>query len=1041
MYDEKQIERTLGKLKRMEGTLEPMLFTSVARIDERIVKTDGSYQKPPEDELFTSVPDGTVYEGEGIYCWTKSSFTVPEELAGKKLFFMPHTEAYEGLLFVDGVPYGNFAHKKLRYSHGNHYCDMFTPCAEAGRTYTFAVEYYANHLIVGSQPLTPDPPMKYEITYHPADICVYEPDIAEFYYDLVIADQMAENLDKDSYRRAEIVRALEKVHAIVYYDPACIDRETFIAALKEADSILKEILSHKNAASAPYVGLVGHSHMDTAWLWYRAETEKKCARTYSNQISLMDQYPEYTFIQSSAYHGDMMRRLYPDVFRAMQEKVAEGRYEPNGGVWIECDCNIPAGEYMIRQFLYGQRFTRKYFNYTADCFWLPDTFGYSAALPQIMHGCGIRYFLTTKLSWNDVNEFPYDTFIWEGIDGSRVLTHFNRSHLWPSPENMINSVEKGGFDSVKEREVSNMRLFSYGFGDGGGGPEFGMIEMAERLHDVEGLPRSSFTTVSGFMQQLEKNVQDPSVYSGELYLELHRGTLTNQHQIKRNNRKAEFALHDLEYLLVREAVKNGKDASEEIVRPLMEEFLVNQFHDILPGTGIARTNREARESVGKILKETAGDTKEILEGLSDAKKDTLTLINTLGFDRSDVQYALFGGKYASEGTDGQQVFTDIHGNTMLALSGVSVPSFGSTAVPLTDRAPEETKSPFVISEDLRTLKTPFYDVQFNEKGYIDSLVDREENREIRGEGGYALGTLLFGEEVSLGWDNWDVDIDLEKKLHDSAKLLSRGVVADGPVEIRIRSRYRLSAKSTITQDVVFYAGSRLVRYDNIADWQDDHRFLRAAFDTSIHTDCSREEIQFGYLRRPNNRNTSVEKARFEVSNHKYADLSETRYGVSVLNDCKYGISICGGSMRLSLHKGGCLPDTSGDHGQHEFSYALLPHEGGFGSDTVIHPAYCFNVPEIIAEKNIDLPSFVRTDRSDVLVETVKPLEDTAHAFLLRVYEAEGAHVNTKLSFGIPVSKVYETNMLEENQKEIPAAGNEIALTFRPFEIKSIRVEY
>ncbi|MDD3279061.1 MAG: glycoside hydrolase family 38 C-terminal domain-containing protein [Lachnospiraceae bacterium] len=1046
MFTEKQIERMMGKLKRLERTLEPLLYQKVDELDMGICQTDGSYTKLPPEELFQEKANGTVFEGEGIYCWEKGMYTVPDKLAGKKLFIFPHTEAYEGLLFVDGVPYGNFAAKILAGSHGNHYCDMFCQSAQAGKTYELAIEHYANHEIRGTQPMMEDPAQSFRIVYHPADICVLDEGISGFYYRLRIANQMAEALDQDSFRRAEVVRTLKAVHEVIYYDPANVEEEAFRASIGEADAYLKEMLNHKNSDSAPYVGLIGHSHMDTAWLWHRGETEKKCARTYANQMSLMDQYPDYTFIQSSAYHTEIIRQKYPQLFEQMKEKIAEGRYEPNGGVWIECDCNIPSGEYMIRQFLLGQRYTRKYFHYTADSFWLPDTFGYSAALPQIMKASGIKYFLTTKMSWNDTNEFPYDTFIWEGIDGSRVLTHFNRSHLWPSPEEMVSSCAKSGRDSVKERTVSDMRLFSYGFGDGGGGPETGMIEMAEQLADVEGLPKTSHTTVSEFMQQLETRIQDPSVYAGELYLELHRGTLTNQHTIKRNNRKGEIALRSLEYFTVRHALYEGICASEEEVTPLMEEFLVNQFHDILPGTGIPRVHSEAIAAVHQIREQAEADQKQLLEameeGTGEAGADPITLLNTLSWERNDVQYLPYEGKGFSENYP-QQTFTDMDGQEKLALAGVSIPAFSSVVLPVKEYKEKERKSVFSDETDgqgrVIKLETPYYQVSFNEKGYLEKLLDKRCHRQLVQEA-HAFNTLLIGEEVSLGWDAWDIDADCECKLKDTAVLLESKLVSKGAVEYRIRNRYQLTAKTTMVQDVVFYADSPLIRFESCANWQDDHRFLKAAFDTDIHTDGVNQEIQFGYLRRSVHRNTAVEKAKFEVCNHKYTDMSETRYGIALLNDCKYGISVWEGSMHLSLHKGGCMPDYHGDKGIHRFSYGILPHMGGFSAANVTQPAYQFNLPAEIQKGSCVLPSLVSCSADNIIIETVKPMEDSQRAYLLRIYEAEGSRTEARLRFGHPVQSVVETNMLEEEVQTLEM-DQQLELTWKAFEIKSLKVCY
>lgn len=693
---------------------------------------------------------------------------------------------------------------------------------------------------------------------------------------------------------------------------------------------------------------------------------------------------------------------------------------------------------MIRQFVWGQRFTRENFDYTSDTFWLPDTFGYSASLPQIMKGCGIRYFLTTKMSWNDTNEFPYDTFYWKGIDGTKVLVHFNVTNIWPGPKSLVENVMRENGNTVKEKEVSDMRLLSYGLGDGGGGPEFAMIEMANRLKDVEGLPRTSHTSVSRFMEELEQKLYQPSIYTGELYLELHRGTLTNQHVIKRNNRKAEFALHDLEYITVREAVGKNIEASAEKINPLTEKLLINQFHDILPGTCIPSAHDDAINDVAMVIDAARKETDEIMNGLS-KRSDAVTLLNTLSFDRNDVVYLPFTGNYIkgeNEGDYAQQIITDMEGNQKLAIAGAKIPAFGSLVLYPIEKT--EERASFFRAEG-SVLETPFFTVRFNEKGYIDSLIDKRNGRQLKGEG-YALNTFLIAEDVPAAWDNWDIDADCECKFADTAELISREVAAEGAVEYRIRSSYQITAKSKLTQDMIFYAFSPEIVFETKIDWQDDHRFLKTAFDTTIHTDYASQEIQFGYIRRMTNRNTTIEKARFEVSNHKYTNLSESRYGISLFNDCKYGISVKDSSMHLSLHKGGCRPDYRGDKGLHYCNYALVPHIGGMCAENVIQPAYLFNEKPLTAEGSILLDSMLRLDVPNVIVETVKPAEDTDRAFVLRIYEAEGTWTAAKLAFGIPVKQAEETNMLEEPLNRIENA-QETEICFRPFEIKTLLVKY
>lgn len=1033
MLNEKQIDKMLAKLKRFENTLAPMMFTKIDEVKVDMFPTSGQYHDIPEDSLFTPCGKGDRWGGEGTYCWFKGQYKVPEEYDGRTLYLYPKIEGYEALLWVNGVPFGTFCTKIVITGHGNHYCDMLKQKVRAGEVIDIALEYYAGHYVMGCEPFSEDPRNAYDFKFDSVDICLKEDRICDFYFDLRTLNQLVKVLDHNSFRRADVINTLEKVHEILYYSYGDIDKETFMEALAQAGRLLKEKLARTNSATAPYAGFIGHSHMDTAWLWHKGETIKKCARTYSNQTNLMEQYPEYKFIQSSAYHSEVIRRHYPELFENLVQKVAEGRYEPNGGVWIECDCNIPSGESMIRQFLWGQRFTRKYFNYTADTFWLPDTFGYSSSIPQIMKGCGVEYFLTTKMAWNDTTSFPYDTFYWQGLDGTRVLTHLNKTHIWPDAEALMEYVVRGN-DSIKEKTVSNMRLLSYGFGDGGGGPQFEMIEMSRRVKDLEGLPRTGHTTVSGFMKKLEETVVNPSVYAGELYLELHRGTLTNQHTIKRNNRLAEINLRNLEFLTVREAVENHAAASHEKIHPLLETLLVNQFHDILPGTSIPRVHQESVEETTELIRQSAG---YILDKIkAEPKEGAVSVVNTLSFERKDTIYLDYTEGYLAEGEYKQQVTTDLKGSKKLAVTGAVIPAFSSVSFRLVKGTPG-TESAFELKGE--ELTTPYAKVVFDERGFIRSFTDRTVNRELRGEG-YALNTFLLAEDVPNAWDNWDIDADIEFKFKDTAVLLNRQVVSDGAVEFRIRSEYRISEKSTLKQDMIFYAESPEVRFETIMNWQDDHRFLKTAFDTTIFSDFVRQEVQFGYIKRPTTRNTAEEKAKFEVSNHKYSDLSENKYGIAILNDCKYGISVKDSQMRLSLHKGGCRPDYRGDKGIHECTYSFYPHKGGFGADTVIKPAYELNYKPIAVNGEWNKASFAKVDCGNIIIEAVKPCEEEERAYIMRLYDAEGTYTNTTLTLDGHVKAAELTNMLEETAGTLPAS-NRIGLVFKPFEIKTVKITY
>ncbi|WP_208543853.1 alpha-mannosidase [Paenibacillus protaetiae] len=952
-------------------------------------------------------------------------------MANETLFLKPHTGGHETLMWTNGLPSGIFT-----ASHGNHYCNLLKSNVQGGETISIALEVYAGHFSAASAPLAPSPRPEFMNSYESVDICVKNELMADFYFDLKTFNQMANALDANSFVRAHIIRTLTQIHEALYYSPDNIGKEAFEEAVAQASRLIKPLYEYTNTALAPTAAVIGHSHMDTAWRWTIDETVKKVARTYSNQLNLMQQYPEYKFVQSSAYHGKMILQHYPELFERIKTAVKEGRYEPNGAVWIECDCNLTGGEMMLRQFVWGQRFTREHFGYTSNVFWLPDTFGYSPSIPQIMKGCGVDYFLTTKMSWNDTNKFPYDTFYWQGLDGTKVLTHLNKTHLWPDPETCIDSVQDGrrSKDAITNKTVSNMRLLAYGYGDGGGGPQFEMIEMARRAADLEGCPRVETMFVGDFMQRLEQSVTAPPVYAGELYLELHRGTLTNQHTIKRNNRLAEIRIHDLEYLTVRSAAEQGEASRDTDIKPLVETLLINQFHDILPGTSIPAVHDQSIAETTELIHTAEQRIRQTVPAKPDNGK--LSVLNTLSFDRSDVIYLDYKEGLVVKGGYKQQVVTDVSGSRKLAVAGVQVKALSSAVLELEAGYPAAGSC---FTYDGRVLDTPLYKVVLDERGYMASLIDKSMNRELRGQG-YALNTLLMAEDVPTAWDSWDIDADVELKFRDNAVLLASEVISDGEVEFRIRNAYRLTERSSLVQDVIFYAGSKQIKFETVMDWQDDHRLLKTVFDTSILADFARQELQFGYMKRPTTRNTAVEQAKFEVCNHKYTDLSENRYGAAILNDCKYGISVHQSQMGLTLHKGGCRPDYRGDKGLHACEYAFMPHNGGFDADTVIQPAYAFNYKPLLIPGECSYASFIRVSEPNVIIEAIKPCEDNDNAYIVRLYEAEGTYTNAALAFERDVRQAAVTNMLEEVQ-DVLAAVNDIPLCFKPFEIKTIKISY
>lgn len=1031
MLNNPQIKRMLAKLTQLEATLEPYIFTKHDSLSLKKYQTkDHLYQPPTDTSLYAPINNGDIWGEERAYCWLIGEYTVPDNLSSQPLYAYPRIGSYETLMYVDNVPFGTFAYKICPTGHGNHYCDMFKLNPVAGEKIDLAFEAYAGHYVIGCFPFEKSDRTDFSYKYESIDVCTKNQDIADFIFDLRALNQLASTMDESSFRRGDVINCLTEVHKVVFYSPEHTDEIIWREALKTARSIMKPCLEVKNSASAPSVSLVGHSHMDTAWLWDISETIKKCARTFCNQLNLMEQYPEYRFVQSSAYHLEMMRRHYPELFVRITNAIKSGRYEPNGGVYVECDCNITSGESMIRQFLWGQKYTQKYFDFTSDSFWLPDTFGYSANIPQIMKGCNVDYFLTTKLSWNDTNRFPYETFNWEGIDGTKVFVHFNTTHNFPDPETLINRTEgHGQANDLQQKSVSKQRLFSYGFGDGGGGPQFEMVEIAKRCKDLDGCPKATHESVSSFMHNLEKNVVNPNTFTGELYLELHRGTLTNQHTIKSNNRKAEIAIRNLEILTVANAVKNNEIASDEQIRPLLETLLVNQFHDILPGTCIQTAHEKSEQDMACVIA-TANEL--IVENCrNNTHSKSISIVNTLGFDVTDVLYVDDNGCLDVDDTICQQHITDLDNNKKIAVVGLNLTALSSTVLHYGDKCACDN---FNFTYVNNKVTTKYAEIEFDNNGFIKSYIDLSNGRQL--VDGLPFNSFIMAEDVPSEWDNWDVDADAQMRFKECATLVCEELISNGASQLRIRRTYKISNLSTIRQDMIFNVHTPRIDFDTEINWNDKRRFLKVAFDTTILARQARHEIQFGYVNKPTTRNNSAEQAMFEVVNHKYTDISETQYGCAILNDCKYGISVEGGNMRLSLHKGGIRPDPRGDQGVHRMCYSFLPHNCTFSTESVIKPAYIANYKPIIVSGEFNMPALITSSAQNIIIETIKPCEDNEKAFIVRLYEAEGTYAKTTLTFPTTPKKLQETNMLEEIKCDI----SEI-LSFNPFEIKTIKISY
>ena len=1035
MLTNRQIDRVLGKLKRFETTLEPMLFEPITSLDAQMYETEQNLDSAPVDAAYIPAKKGAVWGGEWKYCWFQTEYTVPEEYANIPLFLKADVGGQESMLFIDGVPSGIFTIPQNGAAHGYHYCDLITMGTAANTHYHFDLEAYAWHYTPGSQPMVTNPMPDFLHHYNSIEVCVKNPVINQFYFDLKTFDQMTEVLDANSFVRAEIIKTLMRVHEIVYYSPDDTDKETFLAAIKEAQKELTKLYQYKNTSLAPVANLVGHSHMDTAWHWPIDQTIKKCARTFSNQLKLMEEYPEYRFIQSSSYHSYMMKVHYPSLYEGMKKAIASGRYEPNGAVWVECDCNIPGGEWMVRQFVWGQLYTQKEFGYLSDCFWLPDTFGYSAALPQIMKSCRVDYFLTTKISWHDTNPFPYDTFLWKGIDGTQVLSHFNRNHLWPDPQTLTDAVMDGhnSGDTIHEKTVTNKRLLSYGFGDGGGGPTRDDIEYAKREQNLEGAPRVELSDPKNFFKKMDEAGGPVNTYVGELYFNAHRGTYTSQAKVKQNNRRAEFALREMEMWGAFGLCKGNVYDSEK-ADALWKELLLNQFHDILPGSSMGRVYEEARKAVGGVI-ETANKQADIYMSqlVTKENENDVTLFNSFGFERKTVVELPEAFADGAKTFEGEEVFVE---KTPFGVKAwVTIPPCGAvTLVPYKKKNVEQKAVSAEKTTDGIALENSQVRVKINKKGEVTSFVLKESGREFAAD---ALNCFHFYKDVPRMFDAWDIDSNYREQELEGAFDVCTELVADG-IEAVIKVTGKIG-KSSYTQYIRLAKDSRRLEFDTTIDWKELHRLLKTSFPVAVYAENGINEMQFGYVMRPTHRSREYEKDRFEVCNHRYSALCDASHGAAVLNDCKYGISMNQNALELTLLRAAAAPEMRADNQVHHFTYAFTAWEGDFAGCDVVKQGYELNEKPRLVLGCVPTFSMASVKSGTVVLDTIKPALDRSGDLILRLYESKKAAGKAQILLNVDAKKAWLCDMLENKEQEIVIKDGMLELEFGAFQIQTIRL--
>ena len=1001
-----------------------------------------------EEGEWKEFPPGGIWGGDNVFYWFCTDIVIPEEFAGACVVYGLET-GREGSWDATNPQLCVYIDGELKQGLDvNHREVVLTECARPGQVYRLRLSAFTGN-------------RNFNLVLQSAVMMLHR-ETENLYYDLEVPRRVLELLEPESGDAVIIRKALtETLNLLDFRRPFS---PGFYRSLKMAQDNIREFYSQECKNGRETIYTVGHTHIDVAWLWTLAVTRDKAVRSFSSALELMRQYPEFIFMSSQPQLYQYVKEHAPQVYEEIKERVREGRWETEGGMFLEADCNLSSGESLIRQFVYGKRFFKEEFGTDSEILWLPDVFGYSAALPQIMEKCGIRYFMTTKISWSETDKMPYDTFMWEGIDGTRILTHFisardynaslfvegkKRPPHFTTYNGILNASQtKGTWQRYSQKELNSGALMCFGHGDGGGGPTREMLENQRRLsRGIPGCPRTQMSTAKDFFRHLEQEVggrKELPAWVGELYLEYHRGTYTSMARNKKYNRKGEILLENLEGLSTALNVwgETAENHREEI-EALWEILLRNQFHDILPGSSCKEVYEDSKREYEELFERGNGLKDNLLKKLtvlSRAKEGSMMVYNLNAFESSQVvecpypQGMAYPAAVLGEAVcpiqrtyDGKGIFMAEH-----------IPAKGSAAFWVEESSAVKSR----VGVDGGVVDTPFFTVKLNRSGQFSSFVDKRAGRELLKE--HEKGnTLVTYEDRPHYYDAWDINNYYTEKPYPIDQDAKITVLEDGPVRTVIRVEHEYLS-SRIVQDLVFYSGLDRIDLHYQIDWHEKQILLRTYFPVDIHGTEATYEIQYGNVTRPAHRNTSWDQAKFEVCAHKWIDLSEDDYGISILNDCKYGCDIHDGVIGLTLLKSPVYPNPDADREHHEFSYSLYPHRGGWKAAGTIQKAYEFNNPMEVRIKEdgggtlVPGQALVRPDRDNVAVEVIKPADD-GNGYIIRLYEAFNRNSDIRLMMGAPVRVAWQCDMLEHDQAGLRTDGNTVTVHMKPYEIKTVRV--
>lgn len=1003
----------------------------------------------PETLDWDTFSDDMTWGGHREYFWFTTTAVIPEKFDGKCVEFSLRTGTEDAWDATNAQFRAYLNGSIVQGLDVNHRSFLVSERAHGGERYVISLFAFTgdnnHHLLLKSR------------------LDIVDRNTEKLYYDLKVPYETAVLLDEGDKRRIDTVNCLnEAVNLLDLRQPFS---KAFYASIAKADDYMtREYYEKMCGQSEAEVWCVGHTHIDVAWLWTLSVTRDKALRSFATVLELMRRYPEYLFMSSQPQLYKFVKEESPELYESIRERVKEGRWEPEGGMFLEADCNISSGESLVRQILVGKSFFKKEFGVDNKVLWLPDVFGYSAALPQIMKKSGLEYFMTTKISWNDTDELPYDTFTWKGIDGSEVLCHFITATDYYKDSKSFNTTYnamlnpsqlKGSWQRYQQKNINNKVLMAFGYGDGGGGPTSEMLEEYKRLRlGLPGCPKAVMTTSREYFENLEREVGDNRFlpkWCGELYLEYHRGTYTNMSESKKYNRRSEFMTEDAELWSVASSELIGSGYPKEELDAVWEIILRNQFHDVLPGSAIKEVYDESHAEYEKALKIDEGIASrrraDMAASISAAGR-LVTVFNSTGFELTEtVEFDLPQDMNVTALEDvsspGKYSFCQPIGGGRAVFTASVVPAKGYKTWRMAEGCGYKTDGELEVTEN--GFSNRFFDAKLDENGEFTSLYDKRTGREVFTTG--KKGNVLTAyEDKPFDYDGWNIEMYYTEKSWPVNETEAVKVTENGPVRgcVEITRRF---LDSEIKQFIYVYSDIPRIDIKNDIDWHERQVLLRASFPLDIHSDEATYEIQFGNVKRPTHRNTSWDSARFEVCAHKWIDLSEDDFGFSLLNDCKYGFDVHDGVMGISLLRSALYPNPEADRGRHEFTYSLYPHSGGWRQAGTVREAYALNDPltaEVSESGGGSLPdSFSLFDcgSDNVVIEAVKKPEN-GDGVIVRMYECWNRRCRVKVKTGLKITEVVECDLLENPTGFKPDTfGGSFEFVIKPYEIKTFRIVF